>query len=402
MSISQLATYVDLQSVGTHYGIKGQRSGRINKTYNPTGDITRITIHHAAGVVTNLTTFSSILADPDREVSYNYAIDRYGNIGSYLDESNRPWTSSSPENDFKAVTIEVSNSTTSPKWKVSDDSYMALLKLCDDICRRNNIKELTYTGELAGSNLTMHKWFDSTECPGPYLEDKFSDIAATVNEWLKGPRPYTFPDGSKSNSYQVATGNSAVTSAINSMIGNACPYVALLTHKTESKILKSWKTKCSISAVVLEAGNLYDTGHNELFRFESSKLKSQVEQAKAADLPWGLYFNGKAQNVAEAKREMYFLSFVVSKYPPLAGMWIHPLIQSSKSKTNKVIDTYYKELVRLGLISNIGFKMSRKELDSFDWEKYHTDWFLWIEDPVSDFSNLKTNITPQFFTTGVE
>lgn len=56
---------------------------------------------------------------------------------------------------------------------------------CTDICRRNGIKELTYTGDKNGS-LTMHCFYAATACPGPYLKSKFPDIAAQVTKRLKG------------------------------------------------------------------------------------------------------------------------------------------------------------------------------------------------------------------------
>jgi hypothetical protein len=65
---------------------------------------------------------------------------------------------------------------------VSEKAYAALIDLCVDICQRYGFK-LNYTGDKTG-NLTMHKWFASTLCPGPYLEPRFPEIAAEVNKRL--------------------------------------------------------------------------------------------------------------------------------------------------------------------------------------------------------------------------
>ncbi len=67
-----------------------------------------------------------------------------------------------------------------------------------DICQRNGIEKLNYTGDTSG-NLTMHKWFSATNCPGPYLESKFADIANEVNKRLEG-------DTSTSVLYSVQVG----------------------------------------------------------------------------------------------------------------------------------------------------------------------------------------------------
>ena len=404
MSISPLVSYTDFVSCD------GAWNYRVNKTYNPSGKITKITVHHAAGV-TSLQGFSSTLkaaakrksnGERTRSVSWNYAIDTKGNIGVYVDECNRAWTSGSSSNDYAAVTIEVSNSSMGGNWPISDASYKALLNLCEDICRRNGIPGLTYTGKIQGSTLTRHDWFQNKTCPGPYLGSKFPEIVATVNQRLGGPATY---DASSvtATSYDDSVGNSATAMYLQQLLGNACPYLATLSATTKSKITKDWKEKANISAVMLEAGNLFDVGHNKLKHFESPLIKEQVKQAKDAGLEWGIYFNGRARTVEEADDEMFWFSLVVSRFPPYAGVWIHPTIQKDKTKTNQVIDKYHKELVRLGFNSKMGFKLTRDELSKIDWDKYHKEWYLWIEDPltdISDFTDLKFNLTPQFFITG--
>lgn len=146
--------------------------------------ITKITIHHMGADLT-LDALGASFGRRDREASANYGIDSSGNIGLYVEEVNRSWASSSPENDHAAVTIEVANEETGGNWRVSDRAYEALIALCTDICRRNGMEELVYTGDANGS-LTIHKMFADTECPGPYLESRMEEIAETVSKNLKG------------------------------------------------------------------------------------------------------------------------------------------------------------------------------------------------------------------------
>jgi peptidoglycan hydrolase-like protein with peptidoglycan-binding domain len=115
--------------------------------------------------------------------SSNYGIGSDGRVGMYVEEANRSWASSSRENDHHAVTIEVANDGGAPNWHVSDVALAKLIDLCVDICQRNNIKALNYTGDKNG-NLTRHNMFASTTCPGPYLQGKFSYIAEEVNRRL--------------------------------------------------------------------------------------------------------------------------------------------------------------------------------------------------------------------------
>ena len=122
-------------------------------------------------------------AQPTRRASSNYGIGTDGRIGLYVEEKDRSWCSSNSDNDNRAVTIEVANCGGAPEWKVSDKALAALIELCVDICKRNGIKELKFTGDKSG-NLTLHKYFKATECPGKYLESKIPYIVKEVNKRL--------------------------------------------------------------------------------------------------------------------------------------------------------------------------------------------------------------------------
>lgn len=145
--------------------------------------IRKITIHHVAGIAT-VEQLGDIFAPVSRQASSNYGIGNDGRVGMYVEEKNRAWTSSSGENDHQAITIEVSNSEIGGDWHVGDRAYNKLIDLCEDICRRNGIERLDFTGDESG-NLTMHKYFAATNCPGPYLESKFPEIAEEVNKRLE-------------------------------------------------------------------------------------------------------------------------------------------------------------------------------------------------------------------------
>ena len=144
--------------------------------------IKKITIHHTAGVL-SAETIGNIFASGERKASANYGIGSDGRIGMYVEEKNRAWTSSNGENDNQAITIEVSNSEVGGEWPVSDMVLQKLIDLCVDICKRNGIPSLNYTGDKNG-NLTRHNMFAATACPGPYLQSKFPYIAQEVNKRL--------------------------------------------------------------------------------------------------------------------------------------------------------------------------------------------------------------------------
>ena len=121
----------------------------------------------------------------DRECSANYGIETDGRVGLYVDEKDRSWCSSSYDNDCQAVTIEVANCGGDPDWPVSDKAYNKLIDLCVDICKRNGIPKLVWTGDASGT-FTCHYMFAATACPGPYLKARMGQIANAVNARLEG------------------------------------------------------------------------------------------------------------------------------------------------------------------------------------------------------------------------
>jgi N-acetylmuramoyl-L-alanine amidase len=147
-----------------------------------TAKIDRITIHHMAWIA-SVEDCGEGFAQAGRNASSNYGIGKDGRVGLYVPENKRAWTSSSSANDNRAVTIEVSNDELGGDWHVSDVVVQKLILLCADICKRNGIEKLNYTGDTSG-NLTKHCWFAATACPGPYLGSLFPYIAEEVNKRL--------------------------------------------------------------------------------------------------------------------------------------------------------------------------------------------------------------------------
>lgn len=141
--------------------------------------IRKITIHHngVAAPCTGTAIAKGLAAKSGG--SANYCIGYQGDIILSVPEEKRAWTSSNRYNDAEAVTIEVSNIKGEPNWEVSDISYQRLIDLCVDICRRNGMPGLVWTGKSDGT-LTTHNMFAATKCPGPYLYSKMPEIAAEV------------------------------------------------------------------------------------------------------------------------------------------------------------------------------------------------------------------------------
>lgn len=175
---SKLATYVSISP---------------NRTINRNQPITKITIHHMAGVC-SLEEFNNIVKNPGRQMSSNYAIDKNARVGLFCEEKDRSWCSSSPWNDHRAITIEVSNSAygDASGWPISEKVYEKLIDLCVDICQRNGIKKLEYTGNIYGS-LTRHCDLAQTACPGPWIKAHTQDLCNKVNARINNQQPPVAP-----------------------------------------------------------------------------------------------------------------------------------------------------------------------------------------------------------------
>ena len=160
-----------------------------NRNLNRNHEIDTITIHCMVGQFTAKACVD-YFATTKNESSSNYCVGYDGSIGLSVEEKDRAWTSSSGANDHRAVTIEVACDAFYP-YNVTDAAYNALIKLVADICSRNKIKKLLWKndksliGQIDKQNMTIHRWFAATECPGEFLYSHMSDIATKANKLIK-------------------------------------------------------------------------------------------------------------------------------------------------------------------------------------------------------------------------
>lgn len=174
-----------------------------NKTVNRNHAIDTITIHCFVGQVT-AKRGCEVFQPSGKGASCNYVVGYDGSIGLCVEEKDRSWCTggkdkngqpirvngiSGSSNDYQAVTIEVASDPTHP-YAITEKAMAALIELCADICRRNGIKQLLWSGDknLVGNptkqNLTVHRWFANKACPGDYIYQRLGDIAAKVNAKL--------------------------------------------------------------------------------------------------------------------------------------------------------------------------------------------------------------------------
>lgn len=182
--------------------------------------IEAITIHHMAGIL-SVEQCGNIFQRVGRCGSSHYGIGSDGRIGQYVDESNAAWTNSNWDSNCKSVTIETSNSQIGGNWPVSNTALNSLVRLVADIAKRNNLGKL-----VKGKNLTWHRMFANTSCPGDYLLSKMDYIVAEANKIIEGSTTTPVNPQSSSAAYLVkintsdlnVRANPGINSKINTVV----------------------------------------------------------------------------------------------------------------------------------------------------------------------------------------
>lgn len=152
----------------------------------PGGKITKITIHHMAGVL-SAERCGQIFQTIGRGGSSHYGIGLNGEIAWYVDEADTAWTDSNWDSNIHSVTIENSNCENGGDWAVSGATFNSLIKLVADIAKRNGLGKL-----VPGQNLTWHSMYAATSCPGNYLRNRMNEIADKANA-INGSTPAPAP-----------------------------------------------------------------------------------------------------------------------------------------------------------------------------------------------------------------
>lgn len=369
MSNSALANYVN------------RTAGRYTERREDTL-IDRITIHSAdaSGDCYDL----SELVMAAEKSSYHYGISSDGTVCLFVDEEFRSWSTGSVANDEYAVNIICMNDPKGIKeGKLTDATYNALLDLCTDICRRNYMLELVYTGNKSTSTLTMHKWFASVNCPGTWLSNRFSQIAAIVTERLQ--------DATKAqNKTEALKAQSTIA------VGNIKPYMITVTPGTLGVNYQRMRT-FGVVGTMFWAGSRFDGRHSVRATYMNSSLKNQVAEANHDEMPYALYATVRANTEQEAKDECYWLYFVISKYPPKLGLWLELDLSGTPQSRQKVIDVYYKNILKWGLKDKCGFYATRDQLMRLGYKEYLDRFSVWLISPMDDLSSLDSLLTPAIF-----
>jgi len=171
--------------------------------------VSRITIHcNPQFSGERMTRF---LEDLQRYTSFNYLIDKDGNITEVIPEKYGSWSTGSPENDNAAVNILCSlhresvpcdwnaNVPMQDPYYLTETVFNALIKLCVDTVRNYGYKQLLWEADGKYKNvpkdamiITMHKLVNpygkGQGCVPELVEARFGELASKVTEEVQDER----------------------------------------------------------------------------------------------------------------------------------------------------------------------------------------------------------------------
>lgn len=175
------------------------------------------------------------------------------------------------------------------------------------------------------------------------------------------------------------------------------PYVITIDEQTPELDVDKLKA-ADVIGVCIDMGSYFNASHTVSSVFRSSKLEEQYNQFYNANMAVGLCTTIRARNEEEVLSELKEIRLAVLKYPPNMGLWLIPIFTSSSKETNnKLIDTYYKTLYKLGFNDQVGFYCKKDQMEKFDWENYQEKWYWWMDRHISDVSKIHNMPTPKFF-----
>lgn len=173
-----------------------------NYTPGRSDTIHGIVVHHAA--TTNFDSIAAAFQTPGRQGSAQYGICE-NQVDQYVLEEYTAWHCGDWLGNCCTIGIEVTNSTGSPDWNISEGSFDTLVRLCADIAKRNGLGKLHFDPNGTYPTLTGHRDWSATFCPGDHLygrlqsgelerranEINYPDAKAEL-EWEKLGKPTTY------------------------------------------------------------------------------------------------------------------------------------------------------------------------------------------------------------------
>ena len=182
-----------------------------NKNSPRNKNIRRLTPHCVAGNLTLEAILGLSGFQKGGNASTTYAIDSEGKCGLGVEETNRPWTTSSSINDNEAITFEIANNGGAPDWRMSDKAINAWMDMAVEIASFYGFKKVNYKDKPSNITssqvetwintwakkdemiITLHRWYAAKACPGDYLVRQLPWLIGEINKRLQDSKHESEP-----------------------------------------------------------------------------------------------------------------------------------------------------------------------------------------------------------------
>ena len=324
--------------------------------------IDAITIH-SLGEGCDIYTVAEYIASGS--IAYHYAIAGSGTVGLFVDEMYAVYASGNSILDDRSVQIIVTDYYNPIDIGNEGDIDSALANLVEDICRRNYILKLE-----EGENI--------------FQEGNHTVSIDEINRRLTSAR--------MSSETEVLKSQSSIA------VGAIKPYMAIIDPTADPKDFDCYALRnIGVIGLLMYAGTLYDQYHNVTKPYKNKYLKAQMEKVYEARSLFGLLATTRARSLQEAKSEIYWLYFVIAKYPPKLGIWLEPDLSVDNNRAREIIELYYKYFVRWGLIDKCGLYCTSAQARKIDWENFADRMSLWLNEPLDNTDYVDELLTPSLF-----
>lgn len=150
-----------------------------NYTSGRFDDIHGIVIHHAA--TTSLSAVDATFTNPSRQASAHFAVCGK-EVHQYVDLNDTAWHCGDWPGNCCTVGIELVNSTITPDYRVSEETFNTAIKLVAKLAKDLGLGKIAFEPDGVYPTLSAHRDWSATYCPGDYVYSRMNEMAKKVND----------------------------------------------------------------------------------------------------------------------------------------------------------------------------------------------------------------------------
>lgn len=135
---------------------------------------THVTLHHNGGRLSHEGVLS---VWQTREASAHFDCDAAGAVAQYVRVNEYAWATGSTVGNQRSISIEMCNETLGPQWRVGEATWRSAARLAGWLFLR------VIGSRPTRDTLVPHKYWSSTDCPGPYTDQVYEQMLAIAQNY---------------------------------------------------------------------------------------------------------------------------------------------------------------------------------------------------------------------------